>query len=49
MKLNPSKCAFRVESGKLQGFIVSKKGIEVNPKKVKAIMGTLSPHNLHEI
>ena len=31
MKLNPSKCAFRVASGKFLGFMVSQRGIEANP------------------
>ena len=42
MKLNPSKCAFGVTAGKFMGFMVSHRGIEVNPKKVRAIM-ELSP------
>ena len=38
MKLNPSKCAFGVTTGKFLGFMVSQKGIEVNIEKVQAIM-----------
>ena len=38
MKLNPSKCVFGVTTGKFLGFIVSQRGIEVNPEKVRAIM-----------
>ncbi|XP_040951179.1 uncharacterized protein [Gossypium hirsutum] len=37
LKLNPSKCTFGARSGKLLGFVVSEKGIEVDPDKVKAI------------
>jgi hypothetical protein len=37
IKLNPAKYAFGVSSGKLLGFLVSHRGIEVNPDKVKAI------------
>ncbi|XP_028208435.1 uncharacterized protein LOC114391656 [Glycine soja] len=37
LRLNPNKCTFGVRSGKLLGFIVSQKGIEVDPDKVKAI------------
>src|SRR6266511_2258869 len=36
-KLNPEKCVFGVPSGKLLGFIVSYRGIEANPKKLKDI------------
>ena len=38
MKLNPLKCVFGVPSGKLLGFIVSHRGIEVNPEKINAIL-----------
>ena len=38
MKLNPSKCAFGVTAGKFLGFMVSHRGIEINSKKVRAIM-----------
>ena len=34
MKLNPSKCVFGVTAGKFLGFMVSQRGIEVNPEKV---------------
>ena len=30
LKLNPVKCAFRALAGKLLGFVVSKKGIEID-------------------
>ena len=33
MKLNPSKCMFRVSSRKFLGFMVSQQGVEVNPTK----------------
>src|SRR3954469_21030123 len=36
LRLTPIKCTFGVYSGKLLGFIVSKRGIEVDPDKVKA-------------
>ena len=38
MKLNPNKCAFGVASGKFLGFMISHKGIEANPEKIKAIL-----------
>ena len=37
IKLNPNKCVFGVMSGKLLGFIVSGRGIEIDPIKVQAI------------
>ena len=38
MKLNPAKCAFGVASGKFLGFMVTQRGIEANPEKIKAIL-----------
>ena len=37
LKLNPAKCTFGATSGKLLGLIVSERGIEVDPDKIKAI------------
>jgi hypothetical protein len=49
IKLNPAKCAFGVPSGKLLGFLVSHRGIEANPDKVKAIKEMHPPRNLKEM
>ena len=38
MKLNSSKCVFGVTVEKFLGFMVSQRGIEVNPEKVRAIL-----------
>ena len=43
MKLNPSKCAFGVSSGKFLGFMVSHKGIEANLDKIQAILNMKPP------
>ena len=43
MKLNPSKCAFGVSSGKFLGFMVSHRGIEANPDKIRAILDMKPP------
>jgi len=43
LRLNPNKCTFGVRSGKLLGFIVSQKGIEVDPDKVRAIREMPAP------
>ncbi|GKV44660.1 hypothetical protein SLEP1_g51822 [Rubroshorea leprosula] len=37
MRLNPAKCIFGVESGKFLSFMVSRRGIEINPEKIKAV------------
>ena len=49
MKLNPSKCAFGVSSGKFLRFIVSQRGIEANPKKDMAILEMSSPRTTKEM
>jgi hypothetical protein len=37
LKLNPEKCIFGVTRGKVFGCLVSMKGIEANPNKIRAI------------
>lgn len=37
LRLNPAKCTFEVTSGKLLGFIIIQREIEVDPDKVKSI------------
>ena len=49
MKLNPKKCVFGVPAGKLLGFIVSERGIEVNPEKIKAILNIARPTCLKDV
>jgi hypothetical protein len=38
LKLNPEKCVFRVSRGKVLGCLVSTRGLEANPDKIKAIL-----------
>ena len=49
MKLNLKKCAFGVTTRKFLGFLVSLRGIEVNPDKIKAIMELTLPKNVKEV
>ena len=49
MKLNPSKCAFGVSSGKFLGLMVSQRGIEANLEKVRAILEMSSPKTTKEV
>ena len=37
IKLNPENCIYGVPAGKLLGFIVSNRGIEANPAKIRAL------------
>ena len=49
LKLNPAKCTFGATSGKLLGFIVSERGIEVDPDKIKAIQELPPPRTQKEV
>lgn len=42
-KLNPKKCIFITKKGKLPDYLVSARGIEVNPEKIAAIMNMKPP------
>lgn len=46
VRLNPKKCVFGLLSGKLLGFIVSRRGIKVDPKKFIAITKIPPPKNM---
>jgi hypothetical protein len=48
-KLNPDKCIFGVSAGKLLGFLVSHRGIEANPKKIKAIEAMRPPTHIKDV
>jgi len=49
LKLNPAKCTFGVKSGKLLGFIVSQKGIEIDLEKVKVILEMPEPRTEKQV
>ncbi|GAU49605.1 hypothetical protein TSUD_407700 [Trifolium subterraneum] len=49
LRLNPNKCTFGVRSKKLLGFIVSQKGIEVDPDKVRVIREMPAPQTEKQV
>ena len=49
MRLNPSKCAFGVSSGKFLGLMVFQRGIEANLETVQAILEIISPKIVKEV
>ncbi|GKV13663.1 hypothetical protein SLEP1_g24648 [Rubroshorea leprosula] len=49
MRLNLAKCIFGVESGKFLGFMVSRRGIEVNPEKIRVIAEMEPPKSVKDI
>jgi hypothetical protein len=49
MKLNPEKCTFGVPAGQFLGYIVSQRGIEANPSKIRAIEALGPPTQLRDM
>ena len=49
LRLNASKCYFGVGSGKFLGYMVTHRGIEVNPDQIKAINNLKPPRNAKEV
>ena len=49
LRLNASKCSFGVGSGKFLGYMVTHRGIKVNPDQVKAINDLQPPQNPKEV
>ncbi|XP_058192046.1 uncharacterized protein LOC131309425 [Rhododendron vialii] len=49
LKMNAMKCAFGVTAGNFLGFLVHKKGIEVDKDKAKAIIEAQPPTNKQEL
>ena len=47
--MNPTKSFFGVSSGKILGFIITSKGIHLDPDKVKAIQSMQPLKNLKEL
>ena len=47
--LNASKCSSSVGSGKFLGYMVTHRGIEVNPDQIKAINNLQPPRNQKEV
>lgn len=49
LRLNPNKCTFGVRSGELLGFLVSERGIEADPAKIKAIQEMPEPRTEKQV
>jgi hypothetical protein len=49
ISLNPKKCLFGLEEGKLLGHIISKEGIRIDPSRIEAILKLDHPRNLKEL
>ena len=49
LRLNASKCSFGVGLGKFLGYMVTHRGIEINPNQIKAINSLKPPRNPKEV
>lgn len=49
MRLNPTKCSFRVKEKKFQGFILTNMGIKVNLDKCEVIIDMRIRANVSEV
>ena len=49
MKLNPQKSVFGASSGKFLRYMISRRGIEANPEKIKAILKMQPPNSIKEV
>jgi hypothetical protein len=49
LKLNPEKCVFGIHKGKVLGCLVSTKGIEANPDKIRALVEMQNPVSVKDV
>ena len=49
LRLNASKCSFGIGLGKILGYMVTHRGIEVNLDQIKAFNSLQPPRNLKEV
>ena len=49
LRLNAEKCAFGVGAGKFLGYLITSRGIEVNPYQIEAVKRLRSSSNLKEV
>jgi hypothetical protein len=49
LKLNPEKCVFSIHKGNVLGCLVSTKGIDANPDKIKALVEMQEPVSVKDV
>ena len=49
LHLNASKCSFDIDSGKFLGYMVTHRGIEVDPNQIRVINNLQPPRNPKEV
>ena len=49
LRLNAEKCAFGVGAGKFLGYLITNRGIKVNPDKIEVVKCLKLPSNPKEV
>ena len=49
LRLNAEKCAFGIGASKFLGYLITGRGIEVNPDQIKAMKSLKPPSNPKEV
>ena len=49
LRINPSKCVFGVGGGKFLGYLVTARGIEANPEKIRVVLQMEPPKTVKEV
>ena len=49
LRLNAKKCVFGVGAGKFLGYLITNRGIEVNPDQIEAVKCLKLPSNPKEV
>ena len=49
LRLNTSECSFGVSSGKFLGYMITHRGIKVNPEQIRAINSLHPPRNPKDV
>ena len=49
LRLNASKCSFRVGSGKFLGYMITHRGIESSPDQIRVVNNLQLPQNPKEV
>ncbi|GAA0147327.1 hypothetical protein LIER_07054 [Lithospermum erythrorhizon] len=49
LRINPGKCTFGVTSGKFLGYMISERGIQPNPDKIKVLLDMEPPAGYKDI
>jgi (p)ppGpp synthase/HD superfamily hydrolase len=49
LQLNPNKCTLGVEADKFLGYMLTNRGVEINPDKCRDVLELSSPSSVKEV